>query len=993
MSRLSLPVFQSSVKGPDSDPTISQIEQDLKHLHIGTVRFGQHDRQLYSTDASLYQVLPIGVVVPDSVDHIPKLVRYASERRISILPRGGGTSLAGQCTNASVVVDFSPACRKILDVDIPSRTVTVEPGIGIDELNRALALRKIPLFFAPDPATSNQCTIGGCIGNNAAGARSIRYGRTSENISGVEVVLGSGERVWLESGAGRRSATALRLAEQVAEVVRENASEIRKRFPKLVRRNAGYELDPILDQLERGITPEDLDLSRLICGSEGTLGIVTRARLLLHPLPLVRGLAVVSFKTVEDAIDAVVSIVRTSPSAVELLDDAVIRAALGNTECRQYVQMLPRIEGQIPQAVLYVEYQIEESADQLANRFAELRSVVKDVAIETYEDPTAMNLAWTLRKASEALLHGLPGHAKPITFVEDNSVPIENLKRFVDGFKKIVARHGTEAAYYAHASVGVLHVRPMIDLHSPYEREKMRSIAVEVAELARQCGGVMSGEHGDGRVRGPLLESFYGPIITAAFRRIKQIFDPTGIFNPGNIVDTGPIESITQNLRLDAQQPPPSINRIETYFEYPGEEGFNGALELCNGAGFCRKTAGGVMCPSYRATLDERHSTRGRANALRVAVTHPAEPNWNNTDVHETLNLCLSCKACKTECPSNVDIAQLKAEYYAQSYRTAGRVPLSARLIGHVRTLNRLASLTPTLANRIARFRLVRTIADRVLNLHPKRSLPAFSPSLYRLFRGTQPSSLDNPRVVLWPDCFMTYNEPRIGIAAARVLEAFGYQVDLPPGGCCGRAMISTGLLPDAIRNADATLEIFRPVIEDDRVQAIVVFEPSCLSAIQDEWLKLKLKSPRSLRERLARKAVLIEQFIESSWTHHPLRPEIQPLSNDILLHGHCHQKALWGEQITLNFLKRLTTGQVRAIASTCCGMAGAFGYTKDRYDLSMRIGELSVFPAVRETESETIICAPGTSCRHQIHDGTGRTSVHPVEILARTLQIKSTAP
>lgn len=993
MSRLSLPVFRSSRTRVESDPATRQIEQDLKHLRIGTVRFGTHDRQLYSTDASLYQVMPTGVVIPDSIDHIPTLVRYAAERRVSILPRGGGTSLAGQCTNASVVIDFSPSCRRILDLNVSARTVIVEPGIGIDELNRALTLQNIPLFFAPDPATSNQCTIGGCIGNNAAGARSIRYGRTSENISGVEIVLSSGERVWLEPGAGRRSATAFRLAEQVADVVRDNASEIRKRFPKLVRRNAGYELDPILDQLEQGIGPADLDLSKLICGSEGTLGIITRAKLFLHPLPLSRGLAVVSFKTVEDAINAVVSIVRTGPSAVELLDDAVIRAALGNTECRQYVQMLPRLDGQIPQAVLYVEYQIEEPSDQLVYHFDELRSVVKDVAIATYDEPSAMNLAWTLRKASEALLHGLPGHAKPITFVEDNSVPVENLKRFVDGFKRIVARHGTEAAYYAHASVGVLHVRPMIDLHSPHERDKMRSIAVEVAELARECGGVMSGEHGDGRVRGPLLESFYGPVITQAFRQIKQIFDPAGILNPGNIVDAGPVETITQNLRLDAQQPPLSINQIETYFDYPDEEGFNGALELCNGAGFCRKTAGGVMCPSYRATLDERHSTRGRANAVRVAVTNSTEPDWNNTDVYETLNLCLSCKACKTECPSNVDIAQLKAEYYAQSYRASGRIPLSARLIGHVRVLNRVASLAPSLANRIARFGPVRAFTNRVMNLHPDRSLPAFSPSLYRWFRGKKTTRSERPRVALWPDCFTTYNEPRVGIAAAGVLEAFGYQVDLPPGGCCGRAMISTGLLSDAIRTADATLEVFRPVIEDDRVKAIVVLEPSCLSAIQDEWLKLKLQSPRRLREQLARKTVLIEQLIEASWSNHPLHPEIRPLSNDILLHGHCHQKALWGEQVTLDFLKRLTTGQVRKIDSTCCGMAGAFGYTKDRYDLSMRIGELNVFPAVRQACSETIICASGTSCRHQIHDGTGRKSLHPVEIIAKVLSVESIAP
>jgi FAD/FMN-containing dehydrogenase/Fe-S oxidoreductase len=988
MADLALPVRPNPPQGQRT-LDVERVARDLERLNVGEVRFGDHDRQLYSTDASLYQVMPIGIVVPHSTDNVPAIVNYAAAHKLALLPRGGGTSLAGQCTNAAIVLDLSPTCRRIIGIDPNQRTATVEPGIGVDEFNRDLLVRNIPLFFAPDPATSNQCAIGGCIGNNAAGARSIRYGRTSENIASVEVVLTTGERVWLEPGAGRRSPVALRLAEQVADVVRDNADEIRKRFPKLIRRNAGYELDPILDQLERGVTPEDLDLSKLICGSEGTLAIVTQAKLMLQPMPLARGLAVVSFASVEHAIDAVVAIVGTQPSAVELLDDAVIRAALGNTECRKYVDMLPRVAGQTPQAVLYVEYQLENEGETLTACFDRMRAVLSDVSIATYEDPLAMANAWGLRKSSEALLHGLPGHAKPITFVEDNSVPVENLKRFVDGFKQIVTKHNTIAAYYAHASVGVLHVRPMIDLHAPGEREKTRAIAVEVAQLARDCGGVMSGEHGDGRVRGPLLESLYGPVITAAFKRIKNIFDPAGILNPGNIVDAGPIQSITENLRLDAQRDPFKINAIDTYFEYPHDEGFNGAVELCNGAGFCRKTAVGVMCPSYRATLDERHSTRGRANAVRVAVTNHDQPDWADADVKDTLNLCLSCKACKTECPSNVDIAQLKAEYYAQSYRAQGGSPLQAKIVGHVRKLNRLASIAPGVANAVANFAPVRAISNKVMNLHPKRSLPPFAKSLYRWFgkRPTKPSTAA-PRVALWPDCFMTYSEPNIGIAATKALEAFGYAVDLPPGGCCGRPMMSTGLLADAIATADRTLEIFRPVIEDDNVRAIIVFEPSCLSAIQDEWLKLKLKTPRLLREKLARKAMLIEQFVESNWEAHPTRPAIAADTTDIILHGHCHQKALWGETTTLAMLRRLTGGRVTAIPSTCCGMAGAFGYTKDRYDLSMRIGELSVFPAVRAAGDQTTLCVPGTSCRHQIHDGTGRKSLHPAEVLAKALGV-----
>ncbi len=990
MADIALPVRRSHSDRPvtATPADINQIASDLMRLNIGTVRFSKHDRELYSTDASLYQVMPIGVVVPNSTADIPAIVNYANSHKLAILPRGGGTSLAGQCTNAAIVVDLSATCRKLIEVNETEMTALVEPGIGVDELNRELASRGLKLFFAPDPATSNQCAIGGCIGNNAAGARSIRYGRTSENVLAIEVVLTSGQRVWLESGAGRRSEIARRLAEQVAKVVQDNAEEIRLRFPKLIRRNAGYELDPILDQFERGITPDDLDLSKLICGSEGTLAIVTQAKLKLHPMPYARGLAVVSFLSVDDAIEAVVRIVGTKPCAVELLDDAVIRAALGNTECRKYVEMLPQVNGKTPEAVLYVEYQIENAGERLSDCFERMRGVVQNVSIATYEDPIEMAGAWALRKSSEALLHGLPGHAKPITFVEDNSIPIENLRRFVTSFKDIVTKHQTIAAYYAHASVGVLHVRPMIDLHQPAERDKMQAIAVEVAQLAKDCGGVMSGEHGDGRVRGPLLEAYYGPIITAAFKQIKNIFDPAGILNPGNIVDAGPIQSITQNLRLDAQTDPHAVNDIDTFFTYPTEEGFNGAVEMCNGAGFCRKTAVGVMCPSYRATLDERHSTRGRANAVRVAVTNESQPDWNDKAVKETLDLCLSCKACKTECPSNVDIAQLKSEYYAQSYRLHG-APLQAKVFGHVRLLNQLGTITPGIANFIGNLKPVRAVMNRVLNLSPKRSLPPFARSLYRWFASHKREKVAAaPRVALWPDCFMTYSEPNIGIAATKALEAFGYAVELPAGGCCGRPMMSTGLLADAIRTADATLEKLRHLIEDPQVEAIIVFEPSCLSAIQDEWLKLKLKTDLSLRKKLAAKAMLIEQFVENRWDKHPTKPAIKSDATDMILHGHCHQKALWGEATTLSMLKRLTGGRVTAIPSTCCGMAGAFGYTKDRYDLSMQIGELSVFPPIRAAASDTTIVVPGTSCRHQIIDGTGRHGLHPAEVLANALGV-----
>jgi len=1073
-----LPVLSPSrhpARSALSDADREQIAADLRRLGGGDVRFDRHNRLLYATDASLYQVEPIGVFLPSGVDVVGPMLAYCAEHGVAVLPRGGGTSLAGQCTNAAVVLDLSAGCRRVLSVDAAARRCRVEPGIGIDELNRDLDARKTGLFFAPDPATVAQAALGGCIGNNAAGARSIRYGRTSENLAGVDVFLSSGERVWLGPGAGRLSPVARRLAEQVVAVVRECTDEIRRRFPKLIRRNAGYGLDLIVQQLDRGVTDEDLDLSGLICGSEGTLAVVVGADLKLEPVPKARGLAAATFGDLEEAIAAVVPVLATRPSAVELLDDVVLLAADGNAECRPYVELLPRIEGRKPAAVLYVEYQAEGEGDpaaELEGHFAGLREVVPQAAMATYRDPASMGRAWMLRKSGEALLHGLPGARKPVTFVEDNSVPVEQLSRFVAEFKKIVARHGTEAAYYAHASVGVLHIRPMLNLHEPGDRAAMQAIASEVADLARQCGGVMSGEHGDGRARGPLLETFYGGQIMEAFRQVKRIFDPAGILNPGNIVGAGPLESITQNFRIDAGAPGVDVESIATYFNYPG--GFAEATELCNGAGFCRKTAGGTMCPSYRATLDERHSTRGRANAIRVAVTgqtsggavnarrkvggdaagpplvasrntdvpgpivggrtqpicdaasggiatsqnnsqapNPSKsPRWGDPGVLETLDLCLSCKACKTECPSNVDVAQLKSEYLAQTYRQAGGPPLRARVFGNVRWLNRMGSITPGVANRVNRLKPVRRMMERVLGLAEQRSLPPFATSLHRWFRkhrrssctgvpsarpghvpaqgGRQTASDRPPRVVLWPDCFTAYSEPAIGRAAVAVLEALGYRVELPAGGCCARPMISTGLLEQGAKVADRTLKAMRDTIDSADVEAIIVLEPSCLSAIQDDWLKLKLQTDIATRRRLAGKAMLLEQFVEKNWEKHPVKPgEARGLNGrSVIFHGHCHQKALWGTESSAAALRRIAGDRLDVLPSGCCGMAGAFGYTQDHYAISMKIGELSVFPPVRAAAADALIVAPGTSCRHQIRDGTGRECLHPAEVLAMGLGV-----
>jgi FAD/FMN-containing dehydrogenase/Fe-S oxidoreductase len=1000
-----LPIQMSSIRLPQF-PQPSPVDADrrdgiaraLAALVRGEVRFGPHDRMLYATDASLYQVEPVGVVIPADVEDAAAVVQWAARQGVALLPRGGGTSLAGQCTNHAVVLDLSPNCRDILRLDAAQGHALVEPGCTIDDFNDQISASG--WFFAADPATARHAAFGGCVGNNAAGARSVRYGRTSENVLGLDVALVApgleGRRVRLERGS--KDPVARDLAKRVCDVVARHATLIRERFPKTVRRNAGYGLDMVLFAMERAgwrdgepVTDRVLDevnLAHLLCGSEGTLAVTLGVHAKLHRKPAAKGLAVLGFGSLDDAIAVVPAILATGPTAVELLDDTVIDLARANAEYRRYVDLMPAPSGVTLKAVLYVEYFADDAA-RIASDFEALRSKAPGVSAQFHVDAQAMLNAWKLRKAGEPLLHGVPGARKPITFVEDNAIPVEHLANFVKRLRDIVARHGTWAAFYAHASVGVLHVRPLIDIHDPADRERMLAIAVETADLARSLGGVMSGEHGDGRIRGPLLERFYGPQLMAAFREVKAIFDPRNILNPGNIVEPGPIESITERLRVQPGSRPVRIPEgVTTFFDYADAHGLDGAVEMCNGAGVCRKRQGGTMCPSYQATLDERHSTRGRGNALRLAITGQLAPAggdpWNDPDTKQTLNLCLSCKACKTECPSNVDISRLKAEYTAQGNAARGGASLQSTLFGAIRLVNRLGSLVPGLANAVGALPLSKWVAAKALNIDPRRSLPPFARSLANQWDRPR-GAPGTPRVALFGDCFTMYNEPGIGLATRRVYESFGYRVELADAGCCGRAKISLGLLPQAIEEIDATLERLRPLIEDDGVEAILVAEPSCLSAMKDDWLALRLRTPVELRRRLAAKAFLPEDFLEKRWGSHPVTPPFRRPDRPLALHGHCHQKALWGPQTSGALLKRLAGDGLTVLDTGCCGMAGAFGFTCDRYDLSMKIANLSLVPAI-EARPEATVVAPGTSCRHQVHDAAGRTAVHPMQVVADLL-------
>ncbi len=980
---------------PAAEPNLHA--EDVRALTAaieGEFRPGLHDRMLYATDASLYQVEPLGVLIPADVEDVVRAVRVCKARNLPMLPRGGGTSLAGQCTNRAVVFDLSSRCHRLLSVDVERRRCRVEPGITIDDLNERL--RPTGLFFAPDPATSRHANIGGCIGNNAAGARSIRYGRTSESLIGLDVCLADGTRLTLEPGAARRDARVRDLTLRVCEVVARHARLIRERFPKTVRRNAGYALDLVLAQLDAaGGDPLEVNLAPLLCGSEGTLAVTLGAELALHRVPAARGLAVAAFPTLDDAMDALLPILALGPTAVELLDDLVISLARAQTEYRHYVDLLPHPGGQSPNAVLYVEFSAAHDTSEIAESFDRLRTMLPADRLACHTEAAAMLDAWKLRKAGEPLLHGVPGDRKPITFVEDNAVPPERLAEFVRRFRAIVAEHGTTAAFYAHASVGVLHVRPLLDIKDAADRAAMQSIAVEVADLAKELGGVMSGEHGDGRVRGPLLERFFGSELMAAFGQIKSIFDPAHLLNPGNIVSPGPIASMAASLRVEPRGAPVRVAEVETFYDYADQHGFAHAVEMCNGAGVCRKKSGGTMCPSYMALLDERHATRGRANALRLAMTGQMTPDGspalNDAQTMATLDLCLSCKACKTECPSNVDVARLKAEYLALSDRAAGRVPLARRAVGSVHLLNRIASLTPGLVNALNGSRLGKAMLSAVLGVDPRRTMPAFAEPLRRQWKRDCALAPDPaasaPRVMLLADTFTAFNEPHIALAARRVLTTLGYRVELFLGSDFGRAAISAGLLPAAIDDAASLLDRLEPLLTAADEPAFLTLEPSVHSAIIDDWLSLKIPRPLAARRVLASRTFAVEDFLETHWHDHPAEPVLSPLSADVLIHGHCHQKALTSTAPTARLAARLTTASVRVLDTGCCGMAGSFGYMKKRYDLSAAIANQSLLPALAAAPA-ALLMASGTSCRHQVRELAARTALHPVEVMASVVGV-----
>jgi FAD/FMN-containing dehydrogenase/Fe-S oxidoreductase len=944
-----------------SEPYIERLHTALDGELEGYLRTDDASRAMWSTDASIYLRKPVGVVVARSEEDVERVLSVARDLGLSITPRGTGTSLAGQATSPGLALDVSEM-RRALEIDLKGRRCVVEPGLVQGELNAMVEPHG--LVFGADTSTSDVATLGGMVGNNSAGMRSLVYGMTSDQVLGLRCVLASGETVDLspldrdEARRRARHADALaKLLRGAMEIGDRYGDEIRRRFPKMIRRVSGYGLDALVD-------PSSLDLTRLVCGSEGTLAVVTRAEFRLHPLPEARALASFEFDSLSAAARATGRFLQLDPSAIELLDDVAIGRARANPAYKDSTRF---VKGD-PKAVLVVEWSATER--ELDERFSNLDGLAGEVgalAATPLRTKAQMGRTVKLRKSTLPLLLGTTDKEKPVAFVEDAAVPPDRLEEFVVRFEEIVEKNGTWACFYGHASVGCLHVRPALDTSDPEGVSRMRRIAEEVADLVVDCGGSISGEHGDGLSRSEFMEKMYGGEILRAFADVKRLFDPTGMMNPGVIVDPPPMD---RQLRIG-----PGRKRlpIKTNLSFGDQGGFAKAIELCNGSGFCRKRTGGTMCPSYMVTLDEQDTTRARANMLRSVIEGALPPGeLAGQRMKEVMDLCVGCKACKTECPSRVDVASMKTEVLYQTGKEHG-FSIRQKAAGHIRRQLALAALVPSLYNAVADTRLARRVAA-LGGIDRRRSLPRVARRTFSRRFPDLPQGAGPGEVALFNDTWNEYQRPEVGEGAVKLFAAAGARVHLPEVVCCGRPMLSEGLVHQARENARRNLELLLPLIE--RGVPIVGLEPSCILTMRDDYTKLLPDDERV--EKLAEATRLFEEALLDLDGDLPLRK-----GAPVLLHGHCHQKALVGTGPTERLLG--LAADVEVVDSGCCGMAGLFGYEKGHYEVSMQMGERRLFPAVREA-GERIVIAPGTSCREQILDGTERQALHPAEYLASLL-------
>jgi len=975
-----------------ADTVMPGLERRLKAQLLGDVEFDAFTRGRYATDASHYQIMPIGVVAPRSIKEIEHTLALARQEGVSVLPRGAGTSQAGQTVNASLVIDCSKYLDHLVELDVPGKRCVVEPGIVLDELNRRL--KPHGLWFPVDISTSSRATIGGMVGNNSCGARSLRYGNTRENVLSIDAVMADGTAVHFGPTAPDLSDlpahSPLRpVARTLLDLAAREADEIETQFPKVQRRVGGYNLDALTPGRNR------LNLAHILVGSEGTLAFSTRIELALSPVLGARAVGACHFGSFAQAMDVAQYIVKLRPIAVELVDRTMLGLA------RDIAMFKPTIDAVVrgdPEAILFVEFAEPDQSENFRRLFR-LNELVGDLGfgwdkpgakwggvIEVL-DPKLQSAIGEMRTAGLNIMMSMKQEGKPVSFVEDCAVPLEHLAEYTGKLTAIFEKHGTRGTWYAHASVGCLHVRPVLDLRLDKDVIAMRAIAEEAFDLVRTYKGSHSGEHGDGIVRSEFHERMFGPRLVRAFEEVKACFDPNGFYNPGKIVHAPKFD----DRRVFRYAPGYRGADIQTHLDwsaYPGAAGgLQGAVEMCNNNGACRALKGGVMCPSYRVTRDERDVTRGRANTLRLAITGQLGPDALTADaMAETLKLCISCKACRRECPTGVDMARMKIEVQAARFAKHG-LSLRDRLVGYLPRYAPLASKWPRLANLRNDVPWLRNWTQKYAGLSARRDLPRWRADPWHEKTGFI-GDPDACELVLFVDTFNRYFEPDNIGAALAVFAAAGYGVHLPKAAhenerplCCGRTFLAVGLVEQAHAEAQRCVDALAPFAA--RGIPIIGLEPSCILGFRDEIPAL-LKSDAA--RHLAAQTLLFEEFLAREAQHGTLRLPLKPMAKRALLHGHCHQKSFGAMGAVEAAVKLVPELKVETVDSSCCGMAGAFGYGADTIDISLKMGELSLFPAVRTAATDALVLADGTSCRHQIKDGTGREAHHVARVLAMSL-------
>jgi len=972
-----------------------------KHLETlaaaieGDLFFDNTMRILYATDASVYRELPLGVAMPKHKSDVKKIIEFANKHNISMIPRSAGTSLAGQCVGTGLVVDVSKYMTSIVELNTEEHWIKVQPGVVRDELNAFIEPHG--LQFGPNTSTANRCMIGGMVGNNSCGSTSIVYGNTRDHLLEVEVILSDGSEVIFKALNKDEFYQKLTLKNLEGEIYRHlheelskpnQQEEIRKEFPKsnIKRRNTGYAVDVLLESEIFTAGKPQFNFCNLIAGSEGTLAFLIEIKINLLPLPPKHKLLVCShFTTVQESLEAVLIAMKHQPEKVELMDKIIMDCT---KESSLYKQNRFFIEGE-PEAVLVVEVAAETSKEvhqQADNLIAAYQKAGFGYAHPKVTAPKQIKQVWDLRKAGLGLLANIKGDAKAVAVIEDTAVDVIDLPAYIADFTKIMDDFGQRSVYYAHAGAGELHLRPILDLKQKKDRQLFHDIGEASAHLVKKYNGSLSGEHGDGRVRAEFIPIMIGENNYNLLKRLKFVWDAKNLFNPGKIVDAPPMNTA---MRYDENQ---ETKTFDTLFNFDETDGILRAAEKCNGSGDCRKLplSGGTMCPSYQATRDEKSTTRARANILREMLTrHNDQPNpFNHKEIYDVLDLCLSCKGCTSECPSNVDISTLKAEFLHQYYKSNG-IPFRAKVFSYIGKLNGLGAIIPSVTNFFLTNKVTSGAMKKLLKVAPERQLPIlYKTTLRKWFKrfGSNPVGDIKGTVYLFCDEFTNYNDTEIGIKAIQLLNKLGYDVKIINHEESGRTFISKGLLPQAQKMAQANVEIFKNIISNEI--PLIGIEPSAILGFKDEYPKLVKKDQIETSKQLGENCLLLEEFLHREVESGNISTtQFTEDKKHVLLHGHCHQKALSSVDYSAWVLGLPTNFTVEVIPSGCCGMAGSFGYELEHYEVSMKVGELVLFPAVRAAISDTIIAAPGTSCRHQIADGTSKKALHPIEILWNALK------